>query len=423
MGWLDRLTVGRELQEEVMRLRCEVRTLRRAHAGDGGFEPLLRILRALRDARTREEFLALALEVAVSAAGASRAAVIRFDADRATPVAARSRGGAIAPDSFPFSRSITLAVARSGALVVTGHVARDRRFGGATSVKALGMESVLCLPLRRGERSIGCLYLDWMTGNAEADEATDPRLVIAIADALALALERLEGELDALRRSRLEAVGLAAASIAHDLASPLSTAQLAVSRARAATEEPAVQDALELAHRAHGRAREAATSLLWLASGRDRRLDLRPWPLGDLVKEHVAGVRAELESRGIVLDLRIEFTGTVLVDRDALLRVLSNAVCNAQDAMRKGGRLTLATGATDGSAWVDIEDTGEGIPPDVLARLFRPFETMGKEGGTGLGLALSRELVDAMGGAIELSSQVGAGTRVRVRLPRHDPAT
>ena len=102
----------------------------------------------------------------------------------------------------------------------------------------------------------------------------------------------------------------------------------------------------------------------------------------------------------------------------ALARVLMNLAANAREAMADGGTLTLRAGRDGDHATIAVEDTGPGIPPDMLARMFEAgFTTRRALGGTGLGLAIVREMAEAAGGSVAAESAVGRGTTVTVRWP------
>ncbi|MGD0746156.1 MAG: ATP-binding protein, partial [Verrucomicrobiota bacterium] len=88
-------------------------------------------------------------------------------------------------------------------------------------------------------------------------------------------------------------------------------------------------------------------------------------------------------------------------------------------AMTKGGTLTLQTGEGGDGVWVSVTDTGGGIPPEQINRIFEPFYTT-KHKGTGLGLMIVQRIVRAHGGRIELESHVGRGTTFRIWLPLHE---
>jgi signal transduction histidine kinase len=99
-----------------------------------------------------------------------------------------------------------------------------------------------------------------------------------------------------------------------------------------------------------------------------------------------------------------------------LKQCLINLVKNAMEAMDGGGVLTARTGMDDSSVFLEIRDTGKGIPPDLMDQVFSPFFST-KDKGSGLGLAMVRKAVDDIGGRVELHSRVGEGTRVTLFLP------
>jgi len=101
-----------------------------------------------------------------------------------------------------------------------------------------------------------------------------------------------------------------------------------------------------------------------------------------------------------------------------LQQVFMNLILNAQDAMPHGGRLTINTRQVDTSLVVDFRDTGVGIAPENIARIYDPFFTTKEVGqGTGLGLALSYGIIQEHGGRIFVESRPGEGTRFTIKLP------
>lgn len=102
-----------------------------------------------------------------------------------------------------------------------------------------------------------------------------------------------------------------------------------------------------------------------------------------------------------------------------LNQVFMNLLVNASQAIPEQGQITIRTGSSETEVWVEIEDTGRGIPPENIDRIFEPFFTTKPVGqGTGLGLSLSYGIVKKHNGRIELSSEVGKGSRFKVILPR-----
>jgi two-component system, OmpR family, sensor histidine kinase TctE len=99
-----------------------------------------------------------------------------------------------------------------------------------------------------------------------------------------------------------------------------------------------------------------------------------------------------------------------------VLQVVGNLLSNAFQATPDGGRISLSLARRNGTVHVTIEDNGPGIPEASRERLFRPFVS-NTGGGTGLGLAIAKELSTALGGRLELESEVGRGSRFELVLP------
>ncbi len=106
----------------------------------------------------------------------------------------------------------------------------------------------------------------------------------------------------------------------------------------------------------------------------------------------------------------------VALDRDLFKQALLNLLLNAQQAMPEGGEITIQAHAEPAGAVLSVIDTGHGMPQEVVEKAFRPFFTT-RNGGTGLGLATTRKIIEAHGGAIAVQSEVGRGTKFTVRLP------
>ena len=111
---------------------------------------------------------------------------------------------------------------------------------------------------------------------------------------------------------------------------------------------------------------------------------------------------------------------TVCADRRRLQQVMLNLISNAVRFSPSDSTVCIATEAGDGCATIHVTDRGPGIPNELLARLFVPFDRLGadagREGGAGLGLVLARRLTEAMSGTLELASVVGVGTHITVTL-------
>ena len=149
---------------------------------------------------------------------------------------------------------------------------------------------------------------------------------------------------------------------------------------------------------------------------------LRPVQLNDVIRGVVQLFQAQLESPDrarISCDLQLDPELRVVnADAELLHRAFSNLVLNAIDAMPQGGHLSIGTRNANGSALIEVADTGSGLTPEECARIFTPYYTS-KEHGTGLGLAIVQSVVSDHGGRIRVESQPGHGTKFVVELPRN----
>ena len=223
--------------------------------------------------------------------------------------------------------------------------------------------------------------------------------------------------------AKLAAVGELAASIAHELNNPLATVSLWVESllTQTATDDPRRRP-LEVVEQEVDRMAHLVANLLQfsrLSSQRTSSVDVGE----DLVKT-LELVQHYFRGRGIeVVQELAPDVPVIQADRQLLRQVFLNLLTNAGDAMPDGGTLWLrvAAGSLEGgrpAVVIEFADTGVGIPPEDLPRVMEPFFTTKEEDkGTGLGLAICRRAVQQHGGTIDISSEVGRGTTVRIALP------
>ncbi|HVN36790.1 MAG TPA: HAMP domain-containing sensor histidine kinase [Myxococcota bacterium] len=236
--------------------------------------------------------------------------------------------------------------------------------------------------------------------------------------AVALALGRLERLDESVRRlDRLAALGALAAEIAHEVRSPLATLQTFLQLLPERREDP-----------------EFLTRYVDVVMGELRRMDrlldrivetARPARENDVASAEVAPsleavgelLRPRAVARGVTLTLDARAGVRVPLSEDALRQVLLNLVQNAIDATPAGGAVSARAAASGGHVALRVSDQGPGIPPTLHERIFEPFFTTRPERAGGLGLAITRRIVEESGGAIEIESAPGGGSQFRVRLP------
>jgi len=153
------------------------------------------------------------------------------------------------------------------------------------------------------------------------------------------------------------------------------------------------------------------------------KLDMEPLDLSMILAESLRVVSGRAEDKNLTLDADIESTASVVADRRAVKQIIVNLLSNAVKFTPDEGKVTVRGQVLSDSIVLIIADTGIGIAPDSLQRLGKPFEQVESQltktyQGSGLGLAIARSLTNLHGGTMRLRSKLGAGTVVRIKLPR-----
>ena len=153
------------------------------------------------------------------------------------------------------------------------------------------------------------------------------------------------------------------------------------------------------------------------------RIAIVPVDVGSTVDAAASMLRPEAETRQVAIDTGVPFgLPAVMADPLRLQQVLINLISNAVKYNREGGRLSVMAGAGDDArVWIRVSDTGLGMSTEQLSMLFQPFNRLGREhtgaAGTGIGLVITRRLVEMMGGQLQVDSTAGEGSQFTVWLP------
>jgi signal transduction histidine kinase len=248
--------------------------------------------------------------------------------------------------------------------------------------------------------------------------------------------ERSELEARLRRAERMSAVAHLASGIAHEVRNPLNLINLTVDHIRARFAPTAPESRAEftrLAEQVKGEVRRLNEMIeAFLRYGRPLKLTRQATDLRQVIEEvlAVAAQKADAEHVRIERDLPASLP-PIWVDVSHLKTCFLNLTLNAFQAMPGGGVLHVSADVSNGAApdpqfaqgWVEVrfQDTGIGIAPEDLSRVFEPYFTT-KEVGIGLGLALTKQIIEEHGGQITISSTPGQGTQLGVRLPLGVPA-
>jgi len=229
--------------------------------------------------------------------------------------------------------------------------------------------------------------------------------------------ERLRHELT--RSEKLALIGELAATVAHEVNNPLDGLQNSIRILRRGMDNPEqARQLLDLMDNGLYRIEMIMRRLLTMS--RDEPLSPAPTRVETVLDDALMFVQPRLNRRRV--ELVRDFSEPppfAMIDRPQIAQVLINLLINAADAMPDGGKLTVRcrSGDHNRKLFLDVIDTGTGIDPDRLPHILEPFyTTKSKGGGTGLGLAVVSRIVQAHGGAVEVESEVGKGTRFRISL-------
>jgi signal transduction histidine kinase len=217
---------------------------------------------------------------------------------------------------------------------------------------------------------------------------------------------------------KMASIGLLAAGVAHEVNTPLtgisSFVQMLMEGAE--PEDPRTK-VLEKIERQTFRAAKIVNGLLNLA--RPAQVESGPMDVNAVINDVLSLLEHQFRTSRIQVRKELAASPPIVQGIEyKLQQVFLNLFLNARDAMPRGGWLTVVTRAAGDSATIEIADTGLGIPPDQLSRIYDPFFTTKEIGkGTGLGLSITYGIVQEHGGTITCESAVGQGTRFTLTLP------
>jgi signal transduction histidine kinase len=377
-----------------------------------------------------------------------------------------------------FSRQIARYVLDKGVAVLSVDALTDDRFDASGSIGAQSIRASMCAPLRGRQRPLGVLYADNVT-SADIFGEDDLRLLVGFANQAAIALENteltrqlaeaararerelmvlvdertrelqlaLEKAQEATReadrqRSLAEEANVVAqeaskaksrflASMSHELRTPLGGiigyTEILLEECQEEGREDYVAD-LEKVLSAARHLLSLINDVLDLSKVEAGKMELllHDFDVGAAVREVIATVKPLLERRGNQLVVRCpDDIGPAFADETRLRQILYNLLSNASK-FTEAGTITLEAerAPRDGADWLTLRvvDTGIGMTPEQLSRLFQAFsqaeaDTSSKYGGTGLGLAISREFCRMMGGDVTAASTYGEGSVFTIELP------
>jgi len=275
-------------------------------------------------------------------------------------------------------------------------------------------------PVNRLTRATRRIARGELSARIAATSSDELRRLVEDFNQMAADLQRQRAELE--HTQRLQAWADMARQVAHDIKNPLTPIQLSAEHARRVNIDrgqplsPVLEECVDAILGQVRLLRQISAEFSSFASSPTPRPEATD--VATLVEEVVAPYRLGLADR-VAIDVRGDGSSAVaFVDRTLFSRALTNVIENALHAMPGRGRITITMKASDqpGQLIVEIADTGIGMDPEALGRIFEPYFST-KATGTGLGLTIAKRNVELNGGTIDVQSQRGVGTTVRLTIP------
>ncbi len=214
---------------------------------------------------------------------------------------------------------------------------------------------------------------------------------------------------------KLASIGRLAAGIAHEIGNPMTSIFSFVQILREEEDDPFKKESLDTIYFHVNR----VSGILKQLSGFSKMPagDAKECNINELVETSMNLIQYDKKAKSISMVKNLyPVLPTVIADGNQLSQVFVNLILNAVDAMPEGGTLTVTTGVRDSKIYIEFKDTGTGISNEDIAKIFDPFYTT-KEKGTGLGLAVSYNIIKKIGGTITVDSNLGSGTTFIITLP------
>jgi signal transduction histidine kinase len=244
------------------------------------------------------------------------------------------------------------------------------------------------------------------------DQNHELRTIVQAVNTMADSRQKLETDLR--REDRLRVMGRVVAGIAHEIRNPLNSIRLSIRLlAKRLQGQTSAGDIITLITSEIDRLDSLLKSLL--VFGADEPEKLRRQPLQPVLERTLALVKPHAEEHGVKIQVTVPGECQALVDGNYLQQALMNLLLNAIDASGQNGEVGLSLSPADAHVEISVEDSGPGLTLEQQERIFEAFYTT-KAGGTGLGLAVTKTLLEKMGATIE-SGKGARGARFRVLLP------
>ncbi len=325
-------------------------------------------------------------------------------------------------------------VQRTHEKVVLRDACSEGEFQNATEVVALGLRSVLCLPVIKQSELIGLLYLEnrlsegvFTPEKISMTELLTAQAAISLENARLLeqtrqAYKQLQENQDhMLQMEKLSALGTLVGGVAHEINNPLMGVMNFVEFVSDRTEDPKSKQVLAQALQQIQRIKNIVSNMLVFMHHKTAQTG--SCSVAEVLNQTLLLLEGELRKTAISVSIDLpDSLPNVACTAESMQQILINLLINARDALRGRERPTIEISGRSVEKMLELalKDNGPGIPDDVQSRMFDPFFTTKPPGqGTGLGLSVTRRLMQDARGSIVVESRIGEGCCIRLKFPHY----
>jgi CRP-like cAMP-binding protein len=377
---------------------------------------LIEAARTVNSTLDLDKLLDVILETAIKSINADRGTLYLVDELKSEIWSKTLRGSDVIEIRLPIGKGLSGYVAKTGETINIQDAYNDPRFNPEVDKKSgYRTNNMLCMPMKNRDGKILGVF-QMLNKKGGPFSSPDEEFINALSIHASIALENARLAQEMVNNERLSAVGRMASTIIHDIKNPMGTLRVyaQVMKKKSGNEE-AGKLADEMIHQVD-RFVNMAQEILDFSRGVSST-NVEEVEFADIMEGVLLFIEKDLTKANVKLERQLAFKGKVNLDQDKMVRVFYNIASNARDAMPNGGTLTAKTESSDGMVKIEFIDCGTGMPEEVKRKIFEPFVTYGKKHGTGLGMAIVKKVIDDHKGRIEIDSEMGKGTTIRLFLP------
>ena len=307
-------------------------------------------------------------------------------------------------------------VVESGENRVVNDTSKDHSFfAGVDDVTGFVTSSLVCVPMKVDDQIIGAVEaLNKINSQYTID---DVETLESIAAQAALAIQYVKGNEKRSVDARMAVVGNMASQVIHDLRNSMQV--ISGFSQLIAIEQPDQAENCEIIHSEIEKLVRMSQEILEFSKGSSVVLNLEKIDLASFIRDLYQVHRHHLGVNfGIDLEYNRQDTSEVIIDRVKMERVILNLLSNARAAVQSIKKIMIRSIVRPDEILIEVEDFGKGMDQTTLRDVFKPFFTKGKIGGSGLGMAIVKNIIEGHKGEIEVKSEEGVGTTFSVKLPR-----